>query len=220
MLASDELHPLSPVPRGREGSDEMRHNRRAFRARPGGRSFVMSGDGCSTPTTSAARSPASPTRSSSATRAPAALVAGGDREPRRPPGPAPRRRDRRDRGHRRCRSACSTSPSTATTSGCRPRRPRCTRRGSTFDITGRTVVLVDDVLFTGRTIRAAMDALMDFGRPGGSSSPCWSIAATASCRSAPTSSARTCRRSADDDVRVLVHGARRRGRRGRGGGRR
>ncbi len=34
-----------------------------------------------------------------------------------------------------------------------------------FDITGRTLVLVDDVLFTGRTIRAAMDALMDFGRP-------------------------------------------------------
>lgn len=33
------------------------------------------------------------------------------------------------------------------------------------DITGRTVVLVDDVLFTGRTIRAAMDALNDFGRP-------------------------------------------------------
>ena len=34
-----------------------------------------------------------------------------------------------------------------------------------FDINGKTVVLVDDVLFTGRTIRAAMDALMDFGRP-------------------------------------------------------
>jgi pyrimidine operon attenuation protein/uracil phosphoribosyltransferase len=34
-----------------------------------------------------------------------------------------------------------------------------------FDITGCTVVLVDDVLFTGRTIRAAMDALVDFGRP-------------------------------------------------------
>ena len=34
-----------------------------------------------------------------------------------------------------------------------------------FDITGTTVVLVDDVLFTGRTIRAAMDALVDFGRP-------------------------------------------------------
>jgi pyrimidine operon attenuation protein/uracil phosphoribosyltransferase len=34
-----------------------------------------------------------------------------------------------------------------------------------FDVTGRTVVLVDDVLFSGRTIRAAMDALNDFGRP-------------------------------------------------------
>ena len=32
-------------------------------------------------------------------------------------------------------------------------------------IQGKTVVLVDDVLFTGRTIRAAMDALNDFGRP-------------------------------------------------------
>ncbi len=34
-----------------------------------------------------------------------------------------------------------------------------------FDITGKTVVLVDDVLFTGRTIRAALDALVDLGRP-------------------------------------------------------
>ena len=34
-----------------------------------------------------------------------------------------------------------------------------------FDITGKNVILVDDVLFTGRTIRAAMDALIDFGRP-------------------------------------------------------
>ncbi|MGH2691950.1 MAG: bifunctional pyr operon transcriptional regulator/uracil phosphoribosyltransferase PyrR [Actinomycetota bacterium] len=34
-----------------------------------------------------------------------------------------------------------------------------------FDIGGKTVVLVDDVLYTGRTIRAAMDALVDFGRP-------------------------------------------------------
>ncbi|MCJ7500422.1 bifunctional pyr operon transcriptional regulator/uracil phosphoribosyltransferase PyrR [bacterium] len=33
------------------------------------------------------------------------------------------------------------------------------------DISGKTIVLVDDVLFTGRTIRAAMDALMDHGRP-------------------------------------------------------
>jgi pyrimidine operon attenuation protein/uracil phosphoribosyltransferase len=34
-----------------------------------------------------------------------------------------------------------------------------------FDITGTRVVLVDDVLFTGRTIRAALDALLDYGRP-------------------------------------------------------
>ena len=35
----------------------------------------------------------------------------------------------------------------------------------TTDLDGRVVVLVDDVLFTGRTIRAALDALCDFGRP-------------------------------------------------------
>jgi len=34
-----------------------------------------------------------------------------------------------------------------------------------FDINGKYVVLVDDVLYTGRTVRAALDALMDFGRP-------------------------------------------------------
>jgi pyrimidine operon attenuation protein/uracil phosphoribosyltransferase len=34
-----------------------------------------------------------------------------------------------------------------------------------FDITDKNVVLVDDVLYTGRTIRAALDALIDFGRP-------------------------------------------------------
>jgi pyrimidine operon attenuation protein/uracil phosphoribosyltransferase len=33
------------------------------------------------------------------------------------------------------------------------------------DVTGRTVVLVDDVLYTGRTVRAALDALTDLGRP-------------------------------------------------------
>ena len=46
-------------------------------------------------------------------------------------------------------------------------RPR-TRLGPTIipdDIDGRTVVLADDVLFTGRTIRAALDALADIGRP-------------------------------------------------------
>jgi pyrimidine operon attenuation protein/uracil phosphoribosyltransferase len=34
-----------------------------------------------------------------------------------------------------------------------------------FDINGKTLVLVDDVIFTGRTIRAALSALLDFGRP-------------------------------------------------------
>lgn len=34
-----------------------------------------------------------------------------------------------------------------------------------FDISDKNIVLVDDVLFTGRTIRAAMDGLIDFGRP-------------------------------------------------------
>ncbi|MFH0800706.1 MAG: bifunctional pyr operon transcriptional regulator/uracil phosphoribosyltransferase PyrR [Pseudomonadota bacterium] len=34
-----------------------------------------------------------------------------------------------------------------------------------FSITGKGIVLVDDVLYTGRTVRAAMDALIDYGRP-------------------------------------------------------
>ncbi len=34
-----------------------------------------------------------------------------------------------------------------------------------IDLTGKIVILVDDVLFTGRTVRAAMDACMDLGRP-------------------------------------------------------
>ena len=34
-----------------------------------------------------------------------------------------------------------------------------------FDINGQDVILVDDVLYTGRTVRAALDAIMDFGRP-------------------------------------------------------
>jgi pyrimidine operon attenuation protein/uracil phosphoribosyltransferase len=34
-----------------------------------------------------------------------------------------------------------------------------------FSVEGKQIVLVDDVLYTGRTIRAAMDAIIDFGRP-------------------------------------------------------
>jgi pyrimidine operon attenuation protein/uracil phosphoribosyltransferase len=34
-----------------------------------------------------------------------------------------------------------------------------------FPVTGKTIVLVDDVLYTGRTVRAALDELVDFGRP-------------------------------------------------------
>lgn len=43
--------------------------------------------------------------------------------------------------------------------------PEVHRSDIPFDPTGRTVVLVDDVLFTGRTIRAGLDAIMDYGRP-------------------------------------------------------
>ncbi len=34
-----------------------------------------------------------------------------------------------------------------------------------FDVTGKDIILVDDVLYTGRTVRAALDALIDLGRP-------------------------------------------------------
>lgn len=34
-----------------------------------------------------------------------------------------------------------------------------------YDVNGKIIILVDDVLFTGRTVRAAIDALIDFGRP-------------------------------------------------------
>jgi len=49
--------------------------------------------------------------------------------------------------------------------GLRPVSPR-EPTDISFDLSAKTVVLVDDVLFTGRTIRAALDAITDFGRPG------------------------------------------------------
>ena len=44
-------------------------------------------------------------------------------------------------------------------------RPIVTEGAIGFDVTGRDIVLMDDVLYTGRTIRAALDALFDHGRP-------------------------------------------------------
>ena len=46
------------------------------------------------------------------------------------------------------------------------RQPVVRATSVSFPIEGMTVVLVDDVLYTGRTIRAAIDALLEFGRPG------------------------------------------------------
>lgn len=43
--------------------------------------------------------------------------------------------------------------------------PEVHRTDIPFSVEGRDIVLVDDVLYTGRTIRAAMDAIMDYGRP-------------------------------------------------------
>jgi pyrimidine operon attenuation protein / uracil phosphoribosyltransferase len=52
-------------------------------------------------------------------------------------------------------------------SGNAPRRPQPLARDTKldFELEGRTVILVDDVLYTGRTIRAAIDALLEYGRP-------------------------------------------------------
>src|SRR3954454_24424372 len=52
-------------------------------------------------------------------------------------------------------------------SGSAPRRPQPIVRDTKleFELDGRTVILVDDVLYTGRTIRAAIDALIEYGRP-------------------------------------------------------
>src|SRR3954469_17022608 len=52
-------------------------------------------------------------------------------------------------------------------SGNAPRRPQPVVRDTKldFELAGRTVILVDDVLYTGRTTRAAIDALFEYGRP-------------------------------------------------------
>ena len=45
------------------------------------------------------------------------------------------------------------------------KQPKVKVTAISFEVDGTTIVLVDDVLYTGRTIRAALDAIMDFGRP-------------------------------------------------------
>ncbi len=60
-----------------------------------------------------------------------------------------------------------------------------------FEIDDMNVVLVDDVLYTGRTARAALDALMDFAGRQRCNWRCWWTAGTGSCPSAPTTWART-----------------------------
>src|SRR5271170_6936687 len=49
--------------------------------------------------------------------------------------------------------------------GTRPDAPVLHASHIDFDVSGLTVVIVDDVLYTGRTVRAAIDALLDYGRP-------------------------------------------------------
>ena len=106
----------------------------------------------------------------------------------------------RDRAASRCRSARSTSRSTATTWACaEARRARIRSRSSrprrsTSRSTARTVVIVDDVLYTGphraRRDRGGVRLRAPGARPARGAR---ATAGTASCRSAPTSSARTCR---------------------------
>jgi pyrimidine operon attenuation protein / uracil phosphoribosyltransferase len=89
--------------------------------------------------------------------------------------------------------------------GMRAEAPEVHETRIPFDVSGKTVVLVDDVLYTGRTIRSAMDALMDLGRPrkiqlavlvdrGHRELP---IRADFVGKNVPTSRA--------DDVRVMIH---------------
>lgn len=47
----------------------------------------------------------------------------------------------------------------------RMKQPEVSVSNITFDVNGKDIVLIDDVLYTGRTVRSALDALMDLGRP-------------------------------------------------------
>ncbi len=94
-------------------------------------------------------------------------------------------------------------------------RPTVNKGDIGFDVNGRDIILMDDVLYTGRTIRAALDALFDHGRPksvqllvlidrGHRELP---IQATYTGRSIPTSSREIIEvklREIDDDEQVLL----------------
>ena len=64
-----------------------------------------------------------------------------------------------------CRWAMWTSPSTATTSPRARGAPVVHATHLDFRVDHKTIVIVDDVLYTGRTVRAAIDAIFDYGRP-------------------------------------------------------
>jgi hypothetical protein len=55
-----------------------------------------------------------------------------------------------------------------------------------FDVNGADILVLDDVLYTGRTIRAVLNELFDYGRPASVRWRCWWTAAGASCRCRPT----------------------------------
>ena len=128
------------------------------------------GRSCSTPRRCSGRSPASRTRSSSGTTTsarsrssastPAACRSRSDSAGSPPSAPYDEVAARPARHHlpprRRPRTRVAQSHGT---------QPVVRDTSLPFDLDGRTVILVDDVLYTGRTIRAAIDALFEFGRP-------------------------------------------------------
>ncbi len=89
----------------------------------------------------------------------------GDPPPGRAPGQAPAAAHLRAAGLGGAARARSTSPSTATTSTLRASSPVVHSTELDFSVDGRTIVIVDDVLYTGRTVRAAIEAIFDYGRP-------------------------------------------------------
>ena len=73
------------------------------------------------------------------------------------------------------------------------------------DVNGATVLLVDDVLFTGRTVKAALDELFDHGRPAtGRARRARRPRGAAASRSSPTSSGTTVSAPESEDVLVIL----------------